>query len=983
MRTHLRAGLFHRLFLLFILIGFATSAARAVVLNAKDTVRLDSIQRLIEFYDRQGDYEQAYGQAVVYTDLRTRLQQQNLDGLVKQYEQEFADNALENARVNLLKQQALMELDQVEKEVQTTRLRRQQDSITLMNQQLDRQNKATINDIAYKQLRQKEDEQQQLMAQNRSRLLAWAIFNVVVLVLLLLLGIYVRNKILNARRLKMERKRAVDAMEQAQADNQTQNRFLLNLNREIRQPVDDIVLEARIMSGDADEATKTEAVKRMQERIHQLLTQVENVITKSGGASGEKLMAAVAALLMLAATALPAAAQHNPYGIRDDFYEYFRKADMMIQDERVPAMADTLIERARKAGDGLTMCLGYDLHVGHSYFTYDVATVKAAQAKQAACALATGYHKYIFFGWNRVILTYLNNKDFVGATEETHRYQEEAVRLNNAYGISRGYYYMGDIFKARGMLLQATQQYQLAVDFLVSHDERAEISSAYARLGEACTELGDYEKAERCLKLGVENARVEYEKINPNLGLLALYVATGQVDKARQVIPELERLKGLQLLMGNRNTSYLNSMVKFYLLTGETDKALFYLDSIGNRHPRTKYLTYAAAGDYQKALQYTYDYNRAAAMDDATMDAARLAALKAEYDNHLKERANNELALQNALLRTEQLKAEQTLGVEQNRQDSLLITHSNLQEDAEEAALILQRTEEQTAYEKMKHEQVVMRYKRNTVIVLTVLMLGIIAFLVWKTLANRRNAAQWQRQKEEAEKATELALEAGLRKKNFLEQITHELRTPLNAVQGFSEVLCDEEMCKQCSPEELADFRQRIADGAESLKALVDSSLELCAIEGGERKAQKRPFNLHALFHQLNKEYTPRVKSGVLLHTFVRPGTTMVDTDETLLKQAMELLLDNAVKFTERGHIDVRYELQSRLTCLYIEDTGCGIPPEKAEDIFRHFEKVDSFIPGIGLGLSLCRSIVTLLGGEVFLDTNYKEGSRFVIRLPR
>jgi signal transduction histidine kinase len=64
-----------------------------------------------------------------------------------------------------------------------------------------------------------------------------------------------------------------------------------------------------------------------------------------------------------------------------------------------------------------------------------------------------------------------------------------------------------------------------------------------------------------------------------------------------------------------------------------------------------------------------------------------------------------------------------------------------------------------------------------------------------------------------------------------------------------------------------------------------------------------------------------------------------------------------------------------------VADTGCGIPPEKAELIFQHFEKVDSFIPGIGLGLSLCRAIVTLLQGEVFLDTTYNGGSRFVIRL--
>jgi signal transduction histidine kinase len=363
------------------------------------------------------------------------------------------------------------------------------------------------------------------------------------------------------------------------------------------------------------------------------------------------------------------------------------------------------------------------------------------------------------------------------------------------------------------------------------------------------------------------------------------------------------------------------------------------------------------------------------------MDAARLAALKTEYDNHLKERANDELSVRNALLRTEQLKAEQELGVEQHRQDSLLISNSYLQQDAQEAADILKHTEEVTAYERLKHEEASMGYKRTIVATLTGLVLMVVGFLVLKLLGRRRAAAQWQRQKEEAERAAQEAREAELRKKNFLEQITHELRTPLNAVLGFSEVLCDEAMCKECSTEELTDFRNRITEGADSLRALVDSSLELCAIEGGECPVHMERFNLHALFHQLHREYVRRVPESILLHTFVRPGTTEVYSDPQLLGRALRLLLDNAVKFTQRGHIDVMYQLYPSCIEISVADTGCGIPPEKAELIFQHFEKVDSFIPGIGLGLSLCRAIVTLLQGEVFLDTTYNGGSRFVIRL--
>jgi signal transduction histidine kinase len=961
---------------------FVTLSAWAARPVARDTVRLDSLRRLVEYYENQGDYEQAFGVGLMYTDYRSRMQQETLDELVKQYEREYADNELEVARVTLLKQQALMELDQAEKEVETTRLRRQQDSITLANQQLDHRNKSLVNDIALKQLKQRETVQRRLTDQKRARLVTSIILNLTAVVLLVLAILLLRNTYRHTHRLKAERRRAVEAMQKAQADDETQNRFLLNLNKEIRQPVDDIVTEAHRMSRATTDEEKREAVEQMRAQIHTLLDLVDNTLCKVSGTASERLMTVLLAVgLFLATGSLPAAAQDNPYGIRNDFYEYFRQADMNIQDPSVPARADTLIARARAVGDGLTMCLGYDLLVGHSYFTYDVKQVKAAHQAQAACARATGHYKYIFFGWNRVILTYINMKDFISATQETQQYQEEALRLNNSYGISRGYYYMGDIFKARGMLKEAVQQYELAVDYLKQHGEHTEISSAYSRLGEACIEQGDYDKAERYLLLGVENARVEYEKINPNLGLFDLYVIQKRTDKARQVITELERIKRNGMLMGNRNITYLNTMVKYYLLLGDKEKALSYLDSIGNRHPRTKYLTYAAVGDYQQALKQLYAFNHAAAADDATMDAARLAALKTEYDNHLKERANDELSVRNALLRTEQLKAEQELGVEQHRQDSLLISNSYLQQDAQEAADILKHTEEVTAYERLKHEEASMGYKRTIVATLTGLVLMVVGFLVLKLLGRRRAAAQWQRQKEEAEKAAQEAREAELRKKNFLEQITHELRTPLNAVLGFSEVLCDEAMCKECSTEELTDFRNRITEGADSLRALVDSSLELCAIEGGECPVHMERFNLHALFHQLHREYVRRVPESILLHTFVRPGTTEVYSDPQLLGRALRLLLDNAVKFTQRGHIDVMYQLYPSCIEISVADTGCGIPPEKAEFIFQHFEKVDSFIPGIGLGLSLCRAIVTLLQGEVFLDTTYNGGSRFVIRL--
>jgi signal transduction histidine kinase len=984
----------------------AIPAGPAAPPAVRDSVRLDSIRQLVVFYEQQGDYEEAYRQGLVYTAERLSQQQQTLSELATRYRRQFDDQQLENDRVGLLKQHALMELDQAEKDVALLHLRRTQDSICLVNQQLDRLNRLTANQIALKQMRQHDEQQRRLIEEENLHDTVLGAFVVAILIISVLLVIYLRSNLLAFRRLQLEKHRAEETRAEAEADNHAQNRFLLNLNQQIRQPVDEIIRNAQILgqeaegksstssspgnsdpetlspeNSDSESAAKAEAVERMRTQIHQLLTEVDDIIRKSVGSTGEQLMKVLILGVALSLGAAPRThAQDNPYGIRDDFYQYFKRADLMIQSDVVPAMADTLYERARRAGDGVTMCLALDLHVGHAYFTYDPEKVKAAHQRQAACALATGNYKYVFVGWNRLILTYINRRDFVNATNETRHYQEEAVRLNNAYGISRGYYYMGDIFKARGMLREATEQYRLAVDYLKQQTDRTDISSAYARLGEACIENGDYAQAERYLLQGVANARMEYEKINPNLGLFDLYVTQGDTVKARGVIAELERIKRNGMLMGNRNISYLNSMVKYWLLTGHNDKALFYLDSIGNKHPRTKYMTYAAVGNYREAVKYLYEFNIAGKADDARMDAARLAALKADYENHLKERDNNELALRNARLRTEQLMAEQALDAEQHRQDSLLMSNNDLQEDAQESNLILQRSEEAIRQEALKRDQVYLDYRRKTLGVMLVLVVGVALLLVLKLISRRRNARQWQQQKMEAEEATRLAKEAGLRKQNFLEQITHELRTPLNAVLGFSEVLCDETMCRECPPEELADFRQRVNEGAESLRALVDSSLELCAIEAGQLTPQLSRCRLHDVLTPLVRQYTAKAKSGVSLRLREEGRKTEITTDAALLTRALSMLLDNACKFTEHGQIVVACSAQKGQTEITVTDTGCGIPPEKADDIFHHFEKVDSFIPGIGLGLSLCRSIITLLRGEVYLDTDYKEGSRFVVR---
>lgn len=136
------------------------------------------------------------------------------------------------------------------------------------------------------------------------------------------------------------------------------------------------------------------------------------------------------------------------------------------------------------------------------------------------------------------------------------------------------------------------------------------------------------------------------------------------------------------------------------------------------------------------------------------------------------------------------------------------------------------------------------------------------------------------------------------------------------------------------------------------------------------------------MLHKLAKEKELFVSAGVAINI----STTLADdyaitTNREMLRRAIITLIDNAIKNTSKGTITLGATASDGQLELSVEDTGCGIPPEEADHIFERFVKLDTFKEGIGLGLPLCRKIISRLDGTISLDTSYKEGARFVIRL--
>jgi signal transduction histidine kinase len=233
----------------------------------------------------------------------------------------------------------------------------------------------------------------------------------------------------------------------------------------------------------------------------------------------------------------------------------------------------------------------------------------------------------------------------------------------------------------------------------------------------------------------------------------------------------------------------------------------------------------------------------------------------------------------------------------------------------------------------------------------------------------------------EMKKAYDKAMESEKMKTAFIQNVTHEVRTPLNIITGFAQVIADPEMDE--SPEERKRISTMMQKSTRQVTILMDEIIGLSLIDSTEQVTKDDDTNINRMLRELTEEYRDYATS----ETEVKMETTLPDdytlkTNENMLHRIMNCLMENAVKYTQEGSITVKSTEEEGMLKIAIEDTGSGVPEEEAEHIFDRFVKLDNFKAGIGLGLSLSRKLAKQLGGNVELDTTYKDGARFIVTLP-
>lgn len=226
-------------------------------------------------------------------------------------------------------------------------------------------------------------------------------------------------------------------------------------------------------------------------------------------------------------------------------------------------------------------------------------------------------------------------------------------------------------------------------------------------------------------------------------------------------------------------------------------------------------------------------------------------------------------------------------------------------------------------------------------------------------------------------KARVKAEESDRLKSSFLANMSHEIRTPLNAIVGFSKLIIESE-----SVFERQQYAEIIDHNTTLLLTLFNDILDLAALEAGSLEFNIQPIRLNDVCIQLYELYRDTVKENVKLVLDQSDPDLFVPGDWNRISQIFTNLITNAIKFTSQGEIHFGFEKKRNMIQCYVADTGKGIPTEQAATIFRRFGKVDDFVQGTGLGLTICRMLVEKMGGHIWLRSRVSKGTIFYFTLP-
>lgn len=266
----------------------------------------------------------------------------------------------------------------------------------------------------------------------------------------------------------------------------------------------------------------------------------------------------------------------------------------------------------------------------------------------------------------------------------------------------------------------------------------------------------------------------------------------------------------------------------------------------------------------------------------------------------------------------------------------------------------------------------------SSVVVMVLIIIGFLVFIFLRS----RSAIRLEEAYQQLEVANAHAEEASRVKTAFLQQISHEIRTPLNAISGFGQLLTTPGL--ELDEQSRQEINDGVIENTERITGLISKILDLSDLVSMPELEMNDRMEAWDVATEAAKN------AGITRNKHIRFDLQMTEQTKHLtlvsnkraVVRILSLLLENAVKYTGEGSVILRVIPKKSFIYFTVEDTGIGVPPEAAEQIFERFVQLDDYREGTGIGLTLARSLSRSMGGDIVLDTSYTLGARFIFSLP-
>jgi signal transduction histidine kinase len=304
----------------------------------------------------------------------------------------------------------------------------------------------------------------------------------------------------------------------------------------------------------------------------------------------------------------------------------------------------------------------------------------------------------------------------------------------------------------------------------------------------------------------------------------------------------------------------------------------------------------------------------------------------------------------------------------------VLVSHGNVV-----ASCYVQMNNERMKLEQKLLEEESEKWKRLFFYTLFGAVVLILAIVIWQ---HHMRIKRLEKENARLEKARKKAEEAFDMKNEFINNITNELRAPLNPIEGFSDILGMKDM--ELQPEEREELTQHIKMSSKHITKIIDELTELSLYESKKSLPKNYTISPNHLCRHMVDSMRPHCKEGVrMFFESELSDDYAVETNHEAVEALLRHLLDNAIQYTDQGVITLSITEYGDMVRTSVTDTGRGIPPERREHVFDTFRELGENVKLNGLGMPICKAIVKLLGGKIWLDPDYTEGSRFIFDVPK